>query len=74
MIINLPHIHIKAIRNFPIGTKFISHFGATDIVTEDIYKIDIINNNTSDPDVYAKTKSGWRLIYNGSTWAQILKD
>jgi hypothetical protein len=55
-------------RKFPPRTKFRSLFGATDIVSErDEFRID------KDGDVYILGTSGeFRLIYNGSYWADIL--
>ncbi len=65
---NTAEVLIHAYRNFPPNTKFRSLFGATDVVSEtDSVRVDKFG------DCYILCKSGeYRLIYNGSYWAEIL--
>ena len=57
---------IKAIRNYSPNTRFISLFGAEDIVNEkDKFRFD------DNGDIFVLGKYEYRMIYDG-TWATIL--
>ena len=73
--INLNKTLEKAKKLYPIGTEFVSLFGAKDIITPPTTfsgKIDdtyIIDNNS----IFVNGKYNRRMIYDGLRWAEIIK-